>query len=294
MEWCNPTYNLNLSVSDAKQDRVDSKSSWYKTRDNLIKHKGSTCDYCGGQYQKNMNMISLDGSLKKKSIRLTCKLCHMIVDCLYQYQKELVLCWSKTSQLDIVRKSIDHIKKTGTPPSIKDIDPDAKKLDLSLIEFIDILASYEFSNLPKKMKRYKVFMTPYFDCNYIDTEDDSMFIDEEDGNVFLDESEESDDEEENNDMLIQQDEDTENYEYYLQREEPDQDLDKYTFGSEEKSFLRIHFKDSHYSDQFMNEMSSIIYYAIKTQQEDSVHSRLIGEIYHNMILKGKLRTDDDD
>src|SRR5690606_2473607 len=102
----------------------------------LIKNQ-SRCYFCGGFYPKYMICFKSD----KDKLDTACRLCHIVTHLNHNYQNEIVLCYSKMSQLDIVRKTVDKTVELGTVPSILEVDPKAKLIDLSIYEFANILIS---------------------------------------------------------------------------------------------------------------------------------------------------------
>jgi predicted transcriptional regulator len=128
------------------------------------------CRYCGGKWDKYL-------FIEDKIVM--CKLCYAIVHLNYNFCDQFVLCYSKLSQVDIVRKTVDALlKHNNTVPQIRAIDPDAKLITgLSLHEFCNILISKV--ELPESMKNYKLFPSENLDTAFIEYNYTSMFVDED-------------------------------------------------------------------------------------------------------------------
>ena len=220
-----------------KQQQV-SKEEW-KNIFNSTKNKyKSKCSFCNNKYKKmfcicgnNSNKLSTSNAV------YCCTLCKMIFQCNNTYQKDFVLCWSTLSQNDIVIQSVDYIKKHNKVPSIKSIDPEAKKLDISLIEYIDLISNTtEFVN---EMDNYKIFLTSYFNKTILVTNvhsQASMFIDDECSNLEHTEEE----------MTEIDDGFTEQYKYHLQKINFDDDLPLYEFSVNETLLFDSYFLNKVY------------------------------------------------
>ena len=273
---------LSISVSKHSHFHVN-RQIWGKLYNDVKKKYNNKCKYCKNSY-KFMNCISVDEIPTKNNSIFCCKLCKMIVQCNYSYQKELILCWSNEPQEIIVNKSIKYIEKYGEVPSITQIDPHAKKLDISLIEFIDLLS--EDIQLPFEMSKYKVFLTPYFDFSYM-----NLKLGKENRAMFV---EDSDNEEENYDLactdeeLIEQDDEfSEDYKYYLQKLEPDEKLPKYEFTLKEQELLNKFFdlhKMSNQNTLNMDDINNIMGDSIKSHFKDDIEHALLSDEHHGILM----------
>ena len=278
--------SLTIGVPKHSQSRVD-KKTWGRLYNNVKKKYKDKCKYCGNTY-KFMFCVSNGKVPDKNNSILCCKLCKMVTQCDYSYQKELVLCWSNEPQETIIKKSIKYLENFGKIPNITQIDPNAKKLEVSLIEFVDLLT--ENAKLPFAMSKYKVFLTPYFNFSYmnlkLDKKNNAMFVDEED----------DEDENYNEDFdlactdeeLIEQDEFSEDYAYYLQKIEPDENLPKYELTSIEKNTLTKFFDPSVTFTQNttlnMDDINDIVRNSIKSHFQDDIEYALSSDEHHGILM----------
>lgn len=278
--------SLTIGVPKHLQSRID-KQAWGKLYNNVKKKYNNKCKHCNNTY-KFMFCVSNGKVPDKNNSILCCKLCRMITQCDYSYQKELVLCWSNEPQETIVKKSIRHIEKFGKIPTITQIDPNAKKLEVSLIEFVDLLS--EDIQLPYSMKKYKVFLTPYFSFSYmnlkLDQSNRAMFVDDVDDDLDIDETCDDFDLACTDEELIEQDEFSEDYSYYLQKIEPDENLPKYELTLQEKKVLKKIFSPLSVSTDTLNieDINNIVRNSIKTHYEDDVIYTLSSDEHHGIIM----------
>lgn len=100
------------------------------------------CTECGFKYNKTRDGL--------------CRLCFMINDVKMQYINELILCYSKLTQKDIVLKTINFISIKGKIPMPTDIDADV------------ILAEYPLYKYDRNAN-HKIFVTNLFDFSYFPT-----------------------------------------------------------------------------------------------------------------------------
>jgi len=186
-----------LSIRKKGKTPFVPRNIWKSTFNNVAKKAKGKCFYCRSKYSK-LEAIIIGKKVDETTMILCCKVCKMIKECSYKNQKDLVLCWSKVSQIDIVSETTKYVRKNNRIPKITEIDPDAKQIQLSLIEFIELVGGVK---IPRQMNMYKVFLSSYFDKSIItETKDNhSMFIDDEECNDLenteeeLIEQEESDD-----------------------------------------------------------------------------------------------------
>jgi hypothetical protein len=264
---------------------------WYKILEKVKNNSNDKCAYCNLEHTKMTCIFKnkKENNLDHENMILCCDLCSKIVQCKYAYQKDFVLCWSKISQVEIVKRSIKYIKKYGKVPDIKTIDSNAKKLQLSLIEFLDLISLEK--KLPKDMKKYKIFLTPYFDFSFVkldikqDNSYQSMFLNENEiNNETNNDSDNSEDcnltctEEE----LIEQDiEDHEDYIYYLQRIEHDKDLPLHSFTKDESEIL-----NKYYNPFVLNnfQIDNILNNIIKIQFNDEINFSNKINKYHSILI----------
>lgn len=182
MQWSVPREELKLAVqepdSTIKPTNI-TPSKWRQIRTNTLKHTNNRCRYCGGGYSKYLICFYLT----KDRLDVCCRMCYTLTHLNYNMccsLDELILCYSKLDQLDILRKTVNFTIKTNTVPNVLDIDPQARKLNLSVMELCALLiAKYD-----NKCSDYKIFFTNKLDTTFIDSYIDkdnksskSMFID---------------------------------------------------------------------------------------------------------------------
>lgn len=257
-----------LSIGKKGKTPFVSRDVWRSTFNTVAKKAKGRCYYCKSKYSK-LDTVVLGNNVDETSMLLCCKVCKMIKECSYKNQKDLVLCWSKVSQVDIVSETTKYVRKYNKIPKITEIDPEAKQLNLSLIEFIELVAG---TNIPKQMYMYKVFISSYFDKSVITESNDnqSMFIDDEECNDLENTEEE----------LIEQDESDE-YGYYLQKKDDDEDLPLYNFSSKEKKVLDAFFKPHNTNEK---DMMCFIIDNIRKQFIDDSEFSEVDDKYYNVLM----------
>lgn len=178
MEW-NKT-NVQLipgiyNLSDYEHHLVVNRQS----RKKLLTKCKNTCEYCGGRYLKYL----ICARRKGKSY-CCCRLCYLVTHINFGFEEEMVLCWSKMDQKEIVRNTVDFVINNNNDyfPNIKDIDPEAELVPISIFEFSNILIKC-YNNkkpLPKSFKNYKIFFNEKTDTTFLDfCTSGSLFIDED-------------------------------------------------------------------------------------------------------------------
>lgn len=213
MNWDFDTPTIKIHI----RPYINKYENMIKFKNKALKRDKFTCRFCGGIYSTHLYCSVLYNKKKVNihNIAACCKLCHMIYNCKYTYQKQLSLCWSRKKQKVIIKKTIDYIIKNKKIPLITEIDKNAKQLPITLIEYLDVLKG---SKIPVEMYDYKLFVSPYFDIDflkdYIDI-DEFMFVDEDidEKKIYV------------NDLIN-------NY---------DKSLEKYNMSQKEKTFIDSHF-----------------------------------------------------
>jgi len=177
-----PIYPKTINISK----KVIKPLNWDKNRLNVIKQCDSICIYCGGKYKKYLYCIHLDGdpnNFESDNINIACKLCYMITNINYFTNSgQLILMYSKISQIDIVRKTIDNIIKFGSVPTFDSIDPDVEIPEISLVEYITIICNYKKTKINVDFTNYKIFFTDSLDGRFID----SLFLYDDSESLFSD------------------------------------------------------------------------------------------------------------
>ncbi|MBA43027.1 MAG: hypothetical protein CMF62_03345 [Magnetococcales bacterium] len=223
-----------LKIASLDKNEKVSKKIWSDT----LKKYNSTCYYCSNKYNRGFTCIKI-----KNEYRLVCFVCTMIKKCRIADRDKMTLCYSKMPQKEIVKLTINFIRQKKYIPNIKTIDKNAKSLNLSLDEYIDIIE--EKKEIPKYIKsRYKVFLNNYFDFSAIDF---STF-------EFIDE--ESDEEQE------------------IYESNDDENLPKHKFSEEELIFLNTHFNkviesesESEEIDSYLDNISQDIFDSAKIEYD---------------------------
>lgn len=236
---------------------------WRQLYKTAVKKNNGKCNFCGIECKKiNITLVRNSTDVNEKTSLICCKICKMIYECHYTYEKELILCYSKLQQNEIVIRSINYIKNNNCIPMITNIDPDAMRLNLSLIEYLDVIG--QKNKLPKEMDNYKLFLTPYFDKSHIvdvQIESESMFVDDNDSEP---------DEFESDDK----------YEKYELDTNVDKELPLYNFTDNEKNILDKLFKPNTIN---MLEMNKIIHDAIKMQFYDEIKYSDVAEEHYKLF-----------
>lgn len=213
MNWDIDTHTIKIHI----RPYINKYENMIKFKNKALKRDKFKCRCCGGIYSSHLYCSILYNKKKVNidNIISCCKLCYMIYNCKYTYQKQLTLCWSKKKQKVIIKKTIDYIIKNKKIPLITEIDKNAKRLPITLIEYLDVLKG---SKIPAEMHNYKIFVSPYFEIDflkdYIDI-DEFMFVDEnvDEKKIHI------------NDLLN-------NY---------DKSLKEYNMSQKEKTFIDNHF-----------------------------------------------------
>jgi hypothetical protein len=170
MQWLKPRETLKISIEDinylGKVNPVAKK--WRQTREEILKIRNQSCRYCGGKYSKYLICFHLDCNQTNnspKNLEMCCRACYIITHLNYGFLNSITLCWSKLSQIDIIKKTIEMSISNNSVPDITDVDPDAKKSPLSVMELCCILKMNK-KDIIKNIKKIKVFFTKDFDITF--------------------------------------------------------------------------------------------------------------------------------
>lgn len=135
-----------------------SKSS----RNKIIIDNKYSCRYCGGVYQKYL-ICSYIPSQKCNDV--CCRICYIITHLNYGLFQEIKLYYSEMSQVDIIKKTVDHIIENNEIPSPDKIDKNIKLTPLSLLEYINLLNNY--NDIPDELSNYKLFFSQKMNLDFI-------------------------------------------------------------------------------------------------------------------------------
>ena len=150
-----------------------------KKRDKVSKRDGYHCRYCGGCYNKYLHLVSIDDkSTMVNDMVFMCRMCYMITHSSYGFTREMNMYYSLIPQDEIVRRTMDMYILNGSIPSPVEVDPDVKRLSVSLIEFIVLLNEVDYNHLPSSMKKYKIFFTHLLDTTFLNGERRFMFLED--------------------------------------------------------------------------------------------------------------------
>lgn len=182
MNWLNARDVLKPSIIDfstfGNKNTVDKKN-----RDKILNDANYSCRYCGGVYHKYLQSIQLDNNV----IDVCCRGCYLITHLNYgsnfptsKIHKEIKLYYSKISQIDIVKNTVNYFIEHGSIPNVIDVDISVKKSPISLYEYINIL-NYDKDNKYKNIiENYKIFFSGKLDTTFITSNyynSKPMFID---------------------------------------------------------------------------------------------------------------------
>lgn len=186
MNWNNTRESIYPKIYNLPDNFNYKKMNWENFRKSVLKKNNFTCRYCGGYYQKYLNCICINPkNITAENYDLCCYPCYIVTHLNYGHSHEIKLYYSKTEQLDIIRKTTEYIIKNGYVPDPIEIDKNICRLQLSMMEFINILKYLNYIkniNIPNEFKNYKIFFsknlsTIYIDANFNTTKNKFMFID---------------------------------------------------------------------------------------------------------------------
>lgn len=114
----------------------------YSKRDSSCVSKDyKSCPFCGGI---NKIYVYID-ELKLKT--RVCYLCSLIVNFDVQNFNKLILCHSKLSQCEIIKRTMDFYQVNNRVPKPIELDSNVKKINLSPIVYLELIKSnYVFEN----------------------------------------------------------------------------------------------------------------------------------------------------
>lgn len=248
MKWIDPKLSLVMKTP-VRHPRI---FNWNKVRSDTVKNAKGVCSFCGGRYKK---LICCVYNYPKTAA--CCELCFSIQHISFSNFQDFEIVRSGLEQYVIVRRFVDYFEKNKKNPSIKDIDKNAKSVNISLIEYI---------RTPFKTN-LKLFPTEYFNTGYIEDNDDiDTFIDEHKDVSF-----------DSEDLLADmKNQETIDFYVSLQKNDPCESLKKDRLTDEEEKYLKNIF----YPDKKKLDMSIVIDdftdSLTKIQETDIQYDRFIG------------------
>jgi len=153
MNWLEARDILIPKSSDFRNFGHSDKIS-RQERMKILSNNNFSCRYCGGVYQKYLLCCYIPD---KKCNDVCCRLCYLITHLNYGMFREMKLYYSKMSQLEINKLTVNYIIENNETPVPTTIDENIKLPGLSLLEYINILNNYDV--LPEELKDYKIFFT---------------------------------------------------------------------------------------------------------------------------------------
>lgn len=165
MKWIKPRKEIILSCHYSYLNRYPILSQ--NKKQDIKKKCKNTCSYCGGMY-KYYRYIEED---------TVCPFCYMILNLNDMDNDKLILCYSKLSQLDIIRMTTKYIFDNDKIPYPQIIDPNIQLIPLSIMELSCALMD---NKLPNIFDNYKIFINHNFNIGYIKSVvfDNSIFCED--------------------------------------------------------------------------------------------------------------------
>lgn len=171
MKWVEPREPLVPGVHEFSSF-TNKFDKWNSVRKAVLIKRNNICRFCGGTFNKYLTVIPIDKNTNNKStdnLDICCRACYMITHLNYGVFRQLLVIMSKLSQVDIVRKSLEYLTKHGITPSVDKIDPNAKKVPISLLEYISLI-NEPSDNIPEIIKHdYKICFSSNVDTGFINT-----------------------------------------------------------------------------------------------------------------------------
>lgn len=135
---------------------------WAEIRKETLHKANNRCRHCNGYYEKYLTCHYVDN----KTTDAFCRACYIITHLNFGFANEVRLCYSTMSQLEIVKKTINHIVEYETIPEPHEIDSKAQPIQLSIPEFCIFLLE-NANTLSPSIRNYKVFFTTMFDISFV-------------------------------------------------------------------------------------------------------------------------------
>lgn len=241
MNWHQNRHQLKHSVTLLGPSPGKKEKTWRKKRQQVLNKYKYICGYCGGHYLKYLHVIHKDGdnaNVDDDNLEICCKLCYFITHLNLLFNNIAVLCYSKMDQKTINQKTTDYVMKYSEVPKASKIDPKAELIELSLLEYVNILFAKDIKT-PKHFKNYKVFFTNNLDVTFITINPAATCI------------------------FIDSEEIVDSYESYS-----DEDLVQYDFSKEEEVFLKKFFGNNSEQTKVDKIIANVHFNEYLAQQEE--------------------------
>lgn len=173
MNWQNPRNPIQLSKVGYNKIHNPMKPN-QQERINILKNNGYTCRSCGGTYASYLILVYI---ANENTYDTQCPFCNTLSKLNNGISSGIELYYSKLSQLDIIKKTVDFVIANNSIPNILTIDPDAKFVQISLLEYVNIMEHINGD----EFKDYKIFFNNNFNITFITNnycKDMSLFVDE--------------------------------------------------------------------------------------------------------------------
>ena len=185
MNWNIPRETVKANTNIFKSNPTFS-NQWRNHRTCVLDKTKNTCRYCGGYYDKFLICINLNENNKMnvENYDTCCKICYTIENLNYGFFKDIKFYYSRLDQLTIVRKTVNYFLVSGKLPRPEEIDPEIKKLDLGVLEIINLMLN-DAKEIYKYFPDIKVFINKDFDVSFLkNCNKGYMFLNEQ--NEYID------------------------------------------------------------------------------------------------------------
>jgi hypothetical protein len=163
--------------------KINFKNLFFKPKFNdqdkndILKKTNYTCRTCGGHYKSYLIMSYI---AQESCFDLYCNACNIITH-LNVGLKGVDIYYSTLPQLDIVKKTVEFVINNNTVPKPNIIDPSVKEVQISLLEYINLLDHIGVDTF----KDYKIFFNDDFNTRFITQNYNNacMFINDDEKSV---------------------------------------------------------------------------------------------------------------
>ena len=141
---------------------------WRNKRKEVIKLLKPYCCYCGVKFEKYLKCFRKKPDCDKtNNFILACQLCYMCKHLNSDFIHCCEIYYSNMKQSDINKETTKYLIEYDEYPMPKDIDPNVKKLPVSIVEVIDIFNKYKSKQRPYEMSKYKIFFNKQLSKQYL-------------------------------------------------------------------------------------------------------------------------------